>query len=189
MKNRRDFLKRAFGLGAGLATSPRLLGAASQASGKDQGLTHANRAFRHDSGTISVETPDVPQLSWRVVDGAKEFHLIAEPVKQELIPGKVVNLWGYNGSAPGPTIQVTQGDRVRIIVDNHLPESTSMHWHGFGEMVVHDDSHPVALRPLGLLDPERARARARAPLYPQRFTTLPGISSCFTAAGDSRGWW
>ncbi len=63
--------------------------------------------------------------------GVKEFHLIAEPVKQELMPGKVVDLWGYNGSAPGPTIQVTQGDRVRIIVDNHLPEPTSMHWHGF----------------------------------------------------------
>ena len=41
------------------------------------------------------------------------------------------NLWGYNGNAPGPTIQVTRGDRVRIIVDNHLPEATSMHWHGF----------------------------------------------------------
>jgi hypothetical protein len=63
--------------------------------------------------------------------GVKEFHLIAEPVKQELVPGKVVDLWGYNGSSPGPTIQINQGDRVRIIVDNHLPEPTSMHWHGF----------------------------------------------------------
>jgi FtsP/CotA-like multicopper oxidase with cupredoxin domain len=61
----------------------------------------------------------------------KEFHLIAEPVKQEIVPGRIVDLWGYNGSAPGPTIQVTKGDRVRIIVDNHLPESTSMHGHGF----------------------------------------------------------
>jgi manganese oxidase len=79
----------------------------------------------------SVETPDVPQLPWHMVDGAKEFHLIAEPVTQELIPGKVVTLWGYNGTAPGPTIQVTQGDRVRIILENRLPEPTSMHWHGF----------------------------------------------------------
>jgi hypothetical protein len=78
-----------------------------------------------------VQTPDVPQLPFRMDGGVKEFHLIAEPVKQELVPGKVVDLWGYNGSAPGPTIQVTQGDRVRIIVENHLPEPTSMHWHGF----------------------------------------------------------
>ena len=76
-----------------------------------------------------------------MVDGAKEFHLIAEPVKQELMPGKIVNLWGYNGSAPGPTIQVNQGDRVRIIVDNHLPEPTSMHWHGF-EIPIDMDGAP-----------------------------------------------
>jgi manganese oxidase len=61
----------------------------------------------------------------------KVFRLVAEPVKQTFLPGKVVNLWGYNGTAPGPTVQVNQGDRVRIIVDNHLPEPTSMHWHGF----------------------------------------------------------
>jgi len=42
-----------------------------------------------------------------------------------------VDAWGYNGSIPGPTIEVVEGDRVRIIVDNHLPELTSMHWHGF----------------------------------------------------------
>ena len=57
--------------------------------------------------------------------------MIAEPVKRQIAPGKTIDIWGYNGSAPGPTIQVTQGDRVRVIVDNHLPEPTSMHWHGF----------------------------------------------------------
>ena len=80
---------------------------------------------------VPVETPDVPDLQFRMDGNVKEFHLIAEPVKQEIVPGKVVDLWGYNGSAPGPTIQITQGDHVRIIVDNHLPEATSMHWHGF----------------------------------------------------------
>ena len=80
---------------------------------------------------LLVETPDVAQLPWRMDGDVKEFHLTAEPVKQEIFPGRIVDLWGYNGSAPGPTIQVNQGDRVRIIVDNHLPEATSMHWHGF----------------------------------------------------------
>jgi hypothetical protein len=78
-----------------------------------------------------VETPDVRDLPHRMDGNVKEFHLIAEPVKQESLPGRIVDLWGYNGSAPGPTIQVNNGDRVRIIVDNHLPEATSMHWHGF----------------------------------------------------------
>jgi hypothetical protein len=52
-------------------------------------------------------------------------------VKQQIAPNKTLLLWGFNGSAPGPTIQVNQGDRVRIILENHLPEPTSMHWHGF----------------------------------------------------------
>jgi hypothetical protein len=64
-------------------------------------------------------------------NGIKVFHLVAEPVKQQIAPNKVLDLWGFNSSAPGPTIQVNQGDRVRLIVDNHLPEPTSMHWHGF----------------------------------------------------------
>jgi hypothetical protein len=104
-------------------------------------MAHTRHASAQSRGVVSVETPDVPQLPYRIVDGAKEFHLIAEPVKQELISGKVVNLWGYNGSAPGPTIQVIEGDRVRIIVDNHLPEPTSMHWHGF-EIPVEVDGAP-----------------------------------------------
>ena len=41
-------------------------------------------------------------LPWRMKDGVKEFHLIAEPVVRELAPGTRANLWGYNGSSPGP---------------------------------------------------------------------------------------
>jgi FtsP/CotA-like multicopper oxidase with cupredoxin domain len=40
------------------------------------------------------------------------------------------HLWGYNGQSPGPTIEVVEGDRVRIFVTNRLPEPTSIHWHG-----------------------------------------------------------
>ena len=131
MKNRRDFLRNTLGLGASLGAAPRLF-AAPQESGPSMDMEHMGHATQRTSSRIVlVETPDIPQLPWRMADGAKEFHLIAEPVKQEIVPGRVVDLWGYNGSAPGPTIQITQGDRVRIIVDNHLPEATSMHWHGF----------------------------------------------------------
>jgi hypothetical protein len=83
------------------------------------------------AGYLPVVTTDVPDLPFEMDHGVKVFHLVAELVKHEIIPGKIVNLWGYNGTAPGPTIQAMQGDRVRIVVDNHLPESTSMHWHGF----------------------------------------------------------
>ncbi|MBA3505437.1 MAG: copper oxidase [Betaproteobacteria bacterium] len=69
-------------------------------------------------------------LPWRMTDGVKEFHLVAEPVVRELAPGMKANLWGYNGQSPGPTIEVVEGDRVRIFVTNKLPEHTTIHWHG-----------------------------------------------------------
>jgi FtsP/CotA-like multicopper oxidase with cupredoxin domain len=69
-------------------------------------------------------------LPWRMKDGAKEFHLVAEPVLREIAPGMVARLWGYNGQSPGPTIEVVEGDKVRIYVSNKLPEVTTVHWHG-----------------------------------------------------------
>jgi FtsP/CotA-like multicopper oxidase with cupredoxin domain len=69
-------------------------------------------------------------LPWRMKDNVKEFHLVAEPVVREIAPGMKANLWGYNGQSPGPTIEVVEGDRVRIFVTNKLPEHTSVHWHG-----------------------------------------------------------
>lgn len=69
-------------------------------------------------------------LPWRMNAGVKEFHLVAEPVERELAPGMTARLWGYNGQSPGPTIEVVEGDRVRIFVTNRLPEHTAVHWHG-----------------------------------------------------------
>jgi FtsP/CotA-like multicopper oxidase with cupredoxin domain len=69
-------------------------------------------------------------LPWRMRNNVKEFHLVAEPVVREIAPGMKANLWGYNGQSPGPTIEVVEGDKVRIFVTNKLPEHTSMHWHG-----------------------------------------------------------
>ena len=69
-------------------------------------------------------------LPWRMNQGVKEFHLVAEPVVREMAPGFKAHLWGYNGQSPGPTIEVVEGDKVRVFVTNRLPEVTSVHWHG-----------------------------------------------------------
>ncbi len=69
-------------------------------------------------------------LPWRMRNGWKEFHLIAEPVEREFAPGMKAHLWGYNGQSPGPTIECVEGDKVRIFVTNKLPEHTTVHWHG-----------------------------------------------------------
>ena len=69
-------------------------------------------------------------LPWRMKDGWKEFHLIAEPVRRQMAPGMTAHLWGYNGQSPGPTIECVEGDKLRIFVTNKLPEHTTIHWHG-----------------------------------------------------------
>jgi manganese oxidase len=77
-----------------------------------------------------VAVPDGSTLPWKVVNGVKVYHLIAEPVRREFAPGFTVECWGYNGQTPGPLIEAVEGDRVRLYVTNRLPEPTSVHWHG-----------------------------------------------------------
>ncbi len=86
------------------------------------------------SGTLPytpVVTPNGSTLPWTMEkDGVKVFHLTVEQCKHEIAPGMVINAWCYNGQTPGPTIEAVEGDRVRILVTNHLPEMTAVHWHG-----------------------------------------------------------
>jgi FtsP/CotA-like multicopper oxidase with cupredoxin domain len=88
------------------------------------GVTGAGRPYK------PVVTLNGWTMPFRMKDGVKEFHLVAEPVVREMAPGFVVNMWGYNGQSPGPTIEVVEGDKVRIFVTNQLPEHTTIHWHG-----------------------------------------------------------
>ena len=129
MNTRRSFLRRAMSIGAGALGMPRLM---AQSGESRTGHATGNRLSREfNAANAPVQTPDIRDLPFTLDNGIKVFHLIAEPVKQQIAPNKTLILWGFNGSAPGPTIQVNQGDRVRIILENHLPEPTSMHWHGF----------------------------------------------------------
>ena len=131
MSGRRGFLERAafLGLGGWLA------GRKASAQGGGPG------------GSPAVHTPHLAKLPFRMDGGVKVFDLVAEPVKREFLPGKVVDVWGYNGSMPGPTIEVNEGDRVRIQFRNGLPEPTTMHWHGL-EVPVEMDGVPAISQPL-----------------------------------------
>ena len=97
---------------------------------------------------LPMLTPDVPDLPCELDGAVKVFRLKPEPMKLKIAPFKTIDVWGYNGSCPGPTIQVTQGDRVRIIVENRLPESTSLHWHGL-EVPIEQDGVPwISQKPI-----------------------------------------
>lgn len=93
-------------------------------------LLAASRGAQGIGPNTPVITPNGASLAWRIEDGRKTFHLVAEPVVREFAPGFKVNCWGYNGLTPGPTIEAVEGDRLRIYVENRLPEPTSVHWHG-----------------------------------------------------------
>jgi manganese oxidase len=93
-------------------------------------------------------TPDLMDLPHEMDNGVKVFKLFAEPVQRKIAPFKTIDAWGYNGSCPGPTIQVQQGDRVRVIFENKLPESTSIHWHGL-EVPIEQDGVPwISQKPI-----------------------------------------
>lgn len=69
-------------------------------------------------------------LAPRMEKGVKVFELTASQVQWETSPGQKVEAWAYNEQVPGPQIRVREGDRVKIIVNNRLTESTAMHFHG-----------------------------------------------------------
>ena len=143
MSNRRTFIQKAFGLGAGLFAAPRVF-ADSQSRPASRGRsTHAGPAFN-----MPVVTADIGDLPYAMDGNTKVFHLVAEVVKQQISPIKTIDAWGFNGSAPGPTIQVNQGDRVRVIFENHLPEPTSMHWHGFEDTIQNDGMPGISQDPV-----------------------------------------
>lgn len=60
----------------------------------------------------------------------RQFELIVQETAWELLPGVRTDAITFNGTVPGPTIRVTEGDSVEIVVRNQLDTSTSIHWHG-----------------------------------------------------------
>lgn len=115
MISRRDFLK---------------LSAIAQAAIPATSTAAAQASPAANPGYNPVRTLNGAALPYTMKNGVKEFHLIAEPVEHDFGPGMTVKCWGYNGRTPGPTIEAVEGDRVRLLVTNKLPEHTTIHWHG-----------------------------------------------------------
>ncbi len=149
-QSRRDFLKNSsiLGLGLGAAT----LANSVEVRG-ETGVFDKNRVSRSSGAIVPVETPDLKKLPFTVDNGIKVFHLHAQVVEREIFPAssmqpaKKIHAWGYNGSVPGPMIEVNEGDRIRVIFHNELPEETTVHWHGL-EIPQAMDGVPFISQPL-----------------------------------------
>ncbi len=60
----------------------------------------------------------------------REFRRSAAPTKIDFGPLGRRTIWAYDGQIPGREIRVREGDRLRVVVENELPEPTTVHWHG-----------------------------------------------------------
>lgn len=113
-------------------------GEGGEAAAGDDG-THAEMSAEQMDAEMAVRTEAFPAeteglgaqiLEPTIVDGVKQYELTAAITDWELEPGRTVQAWTYNGVVPGPTIKLDVGDRVRVVLRNELPESTSIHFHG-----------------------------------------------------------
>lgn len=171
-KDRRDFLAQGAAATAGLFAAGSVMGQQPEAVShseeyKGQGgefpRTHPGRGGPVGSPTdrgklvpglrkrglppVNVTAPDLKKQSGKIVNGVREFHLQATPVRRELLPGIWMDAYGYNGQFPGPVLELYQGERVRIVFRNDLPEPTTLHSHGL-ELPVYMDGIPAVTQNL-----------------------------------------
>jgi hypothetical protein len=80
--------------------------------------------------TAAVQERGDRPLAPRIENGVKVFDLDASVIQWNILPYKRVTAYAINRQVPGPRLDFTEGDRIRINFTNHLPEPATMHWHG-----------------------------------------------------------
>lgn len=130
------------------------------------------------------DTPSVKTEMGRVNGNFRTYDLTAEQITQKIanFPLQRAKVWGYNGSSPGPTLVAYEGETMRVVVTNDLPEPTTIHLHGLHQP---NDQDGVA----GISQPN--------PIPPggkKTYTVSPGHVGTFayhshfeTAVQDQRG--
>jgi len=87
-----------------------------------------------DPRTVSYTAPVNARgdrvLSPKIENGVKVFDLDASVIRWNILPHVQVTAYAINRQVPGPRLELTEGDHVRINFTNHLPEPATMHWHG-----------------------------------------------------------
>jgi FtsP/CotA-like multicopper oxidase with cupredoxin domain len=116
--DRRGFLLLAGGLGLGLT------GCATQSR---PGATASPSPT--PSGTASPTPTRSPTATDLLRPGSAAGTMQARPMQVDFA-GRVVTTWGYNGTLPGPEIRLRRGERIKVLLDNRLPDPTTIHWHG-----------------------------------------------------------
>lgn len=98
------------------------------------GMTADEMAQGHLEGVqafpAETEAQGNQPLEPAIQEGVNIFQLTARVVQWEISPGVFKEAFAYNGQVPGPEIRVHEGDRVRFVLQNELPQPTTLHFHG-----------------------------------------------------------
>jgi FtsP/CotA-like multicopper oxidase with cupredoxin domain len=96
----------------------------------ERGDAMRSATVRAPHAAVALRQPPVLRnLSSRA--GVVEVSITAAPARLQMLPGgPIVDVYAYNGSVPGPTLEAREGDSVIIHFRNQLPEPTTVHWHG-----------------------------------------------------------
>lgn len=145
-----------FGLGAALSNGGSAAGSTpANTSHTSSTTSHSSGASGADNQQKPANVPDATQQYGNQPakytldkDGAKHFTMTAQQVMWQPIKGHKVLAWTLDGTVPGPMLRATTGDHVRITIVNHLPEATTIHWHGL-EVPSEDDGVPsLGMKPI-----------------------------------------
>lgn len=91
--------------------------------------TRCAKNLTFGSSLTAIDSKDARPTRYRSQSGLLELSLQA---RQQQVPlgNRSATLLTYNGQVPGPTLEVTTGDTVRINFANQLVQPTNLHYHG-----------------------------------------------------------
>ncbi|WP_030058485.1 MULTISPECIES: multicopper oxidase family protein [Streptomyces] len=121
-------------LAAALAAAGTGLLTACSGSGSMKGMDHSS--MNHGStptaptGYLAPNGPEVAAAEARRSPGPeRKVSLTATETTLDL-GGRTVRTWAYGDRLPGQEVRATVGDTLALTLANHLPQPTSLHWHG-----------------------------------------------------------
>ena len=103
------------------------------------------------SAVLGMENP-LEELEHKTVtengETIKVFKMTVRDIGFEIFPEKPMMGWGFNGQIPGPTIRVTEGDKIRIIIKNDSTGEHTLHVHGQKKPVIMDGVPFLGQKPI-----------------------------------------
>jgi FtsP/CotA-like multicopper oxidase with cupredoxin domain len=111
-------------------------GAAGASPSSHANMTAEEMAAGHEQGVKDflagkeTDTYGNQPLEPTMDGNVKVFDLTVEEIQWEVAKGQFVDAMAFNGQVPGPEIRVSEGDRVRFVVQNQMTEPFVLHFHG-----------------------------------------------------------